>query len=827
MTTSTKWIYALLGFVVCFYSWWVFPSLWLIYFAFLAILAFIPTKPSAHPPVQSATQAATVHQGKQTNPDPTSDDVEAIIAAIEARMREAVDPAVQEGLRQALQEVQRVSATSVADDQLAPYSHQAVQIHPPVQTEQEIAAAKKQQELRNINTLLYVASFLLVGAAALFIGLGTNLPEFIKFSLVLIVAVGFYGVGMVLHRISERLQPAGVAFVGTGLALIPFVGLAFYSYVVDDGPLVWWLTSLIGLAGFWLALLELKKPIVSYLTLAFVFSVVTSSVSALHAPFVWYFVAIILTSTVLQYISHKSPTWLPHELKLPLGQNAQLAAPVALLGSIFGLDVLSAGDYTIISGVGMLHYAVHSLGYGKQDTSKYLEWVLTRVTGLSFILSFTYLLTESWPWVSFALLTGAVVLYGISLIGRTFDSREIWWFWVAQGLIAVAIFGWLGNMIQVSAGLIILGVISAHQLYIVKNAVFGAAGVVAAALLPFTISFGVIDPTPRVEYVALTMLMATGLAIGTRAALHTGRTAYKYVMSALYMVFAAEAGLLALVSGDDWWIGAIVSSIAGLLYLASFIERQPAIHVVSNLVAVCGVYALYSAFLDSMTWSWLATAWTLGVAWYALRWYFAQPESSDQTRSQIMLASTLTPLSFVTLILMWVSETTVAAALTGCALAAIVAYEGLVRKQVLCYEIAMYIATLCLQRLIGYVYPDTNALIYTHWWAIVIGLAGLLYLRRQREHATVRAIVALAFFSVPTALFALTEGDGYQLLFLIEHTLLIVAGVVMSKKIAVQWGAVGVAVSVLWLLKGYTYILLALLAFGLIGFAIWRLLKKV
>lgn len=66
---------------------------------------------------------------------------------------------------------------------------------------QDETLAREQNEAKSINIILYVASL-------------------------------FYGVGLGLHAVVERLRPAAVTFVGTGLALLPFVGLDFYSYIL-------------------------------------------------------------------------------------------------------------------------------------------------------------------------------------------------------------------------------------------------------------------------------------------------------------------------------------------------------------------------------------------------------------------------------------------------------------------------------------------------------------------------------------------------------------------------------------------------------------------
>lgn len=85
-------------------------------------------------------------------------------------------------------------------------------------------ARREKRDRQNINITLYVASLLLVAAAALFIG--TSFPPLLRFAGVCAVTALFYGPGFALHARVPRLKPGTVAFTGSGLALMPVTGLA-------------------------------------------------------------------------------------------------------------------------------------------------------------------------------------------------------------------------------------------------------------------------------------------------------------------------------------------------------------------------------------------------------------------------------------------------------------------------------------------------------------------------------------------------------------------------------------------------------------------------
>jgi hypothetical protein len=54
---------------------------------------------------------------------------------------------------------------------------------------------------------------------------------------------------------------------------------------------------------------------------------------------------------------------------------------------------------------------------------------------------------------------------------------------------------------------------------------------------------------------------------------------------------------------------------------------------------------------------------------------------------------------------------------------------------------------------------------------------------------------------------------------------LLVFGLLANRSLFVVWGAASIGLAVLWYLRGYTFLLLSLLAMGLIALAVWRLVR--
>ncbi|ALO66004.1 hypothetical protein AS189_05220 [Arthrobacter alpinus] len=220
-----------------------------------------------------------------------------------------------------------------------------------------LAARKGRRETQNINITLYVASLLMVAAAALFVGSSQPVP--VRLVGVWLATVLFYAAGLMLHSKVARLKPAAVAFTGTALAIIPFAGLAMYNLGFPDAPAVWLVTSLIGTVAYVVAAVRLQSRLVVYLSLAFLLSTAWSSVAVLGAALAWYFAALVVFSALLSLAGHLLDNG-EGEASLyakPLSDLGPWFAPVGIAGSLVFSLALNAADHTLVLLAGTIYYA--------------------------------------------------------------------------------------------------------------------------------------------------------------------------------------------------------------------------------------------------------------------------------------------------------------------------------------------------------------------------------------------------------------------------------------------------------------------------------------
>ena len=77
-------------------------------------------------------------------------------------------------------------------------------------------------------------------------------------------------------------------------------------------------------------------------------------------------------------------------------------------------------------------------------------------------------------------------------------------------------------------------------------------------------------------------------------------------------------------------------------------------------------------------------------------------------------------------------------------------------------------------------------------------------------------VLALTVFSLSTLVLALRGDNAMEILFLVEHSLMVIIGLVLGRRLITIWGAVGVTLALIYLLSGYAYALAILAGLSII-----------
>ncbi|WP_159706968.1 hypothetical protein [Arthrobacter sp. 18067] len=291
------------------------------------------------------------------------------------------------------------------------------------ETPEAAAARKARRDQQNINVTLYVASLLLVAAGALFVG--TSLPALFRFAGICFITTLFYVAGLVIHAKMPRLRPAAVAFVGTGLALVPVIGLAMYNFVLPNGPAAWLVTSLLGTAVYAYTAVRLDNRVLAFLSLSFVVSTAWSGVSVLGGALVWYFTALIGIAIILTLGALIRPRWLPPLYVRPLMVLHPFVVPLVALAVTFTPYLLSKGEYPLVMLMCGAYFAV--MAFVPQTRYRLQHFYAARAALTLALLGAVWDITTDVSAVLFA----AAVCCGVQSLGVAFWGTRLklgpWW----------------------------------------------------------------------------------------------------------------------------------------------------------------------------------------------------------------------------------------------------------------------------------------------------------------------------------------------------------------------------------------------------------------
>lgn len=700
----------------------------------------------------------------------------------------------------------------------------------------DTAAIKQKRDLQNINTALYVASFLLVASAALFIG--ASLPGEVKFIGTWIITLVFYVTGLVLYRAAPKLRPAAIAFTGTGLALLPFTGLAMYNYVLPDSAMSWLITSVVGVVAYVIATLRLQSQLVAYFAVAFMISLSVSSVAVLQSALLWYFVVLIGFGSLVTIVATLRPKWLPAVFTKPIQTGSTIIVPLTLGASLFaGLD-LSLVDYEIILAMGTLYYTAVAF-----SAVSSLAYVTAHITARSLVTLFTlfvaYDVSDEWWVVGMTLTIVSALQVLVSAFATKYaksDAAHSAWVWIGLSLLAVAplfaagAYGWATIVSYQLTALLVASVIASS---LARRAGFLFFGLFAVLVLPPIVMTQVVQPPLAYHYLALFYVVCAAIGLYARATFKaTQSSTVNMVANVALGIFLTESLIFTVATESQAWTAVLLLLAAVIGYGIVYVEKIPQFVIVANLLAVLALGGVVDLTGVSQDWRAIAIGWLAFAVFYAGYWLLMSLNKS-QYASFMFWFTIIVPI-VMSISGVFSADTSFVLASIGVLglVSLLLTSEGFATKRYVYIDVAAIIGTIALQRLVAVMFSGVDVLVYSQWWAIVFaGLAYLYYARGDKTHAKTRLIIGLSIFSFFSAITALSESFApgalpYKLIFLVEHVALLVVGLVTSKRLLSIWGTVGVVLAVFWMLAGYTYALLSLVAVLLIGFAIYALLRK-
>ena len=273
---------------------------------------------------------------------------------------------------------------------------------------------------------------------------------------------------------------------------------------------------------------------------------------------------------------------------------------------------------------------------------------------------------------------------------------------------------------------------------------------------------------------------------------------YDLSFKVLGWLAAVAALYMAVLAKRDWRIMTVAAhpSLVLLLYL---IAQRLAIPLEFTSVIALIVFAVFyglaiAARIRKMSSRWYYSSFYSAIGWSVVLLSIATSVSA--TVASVILAA-----------LVWI--------INGIALM----FEGIPKKNILYFDSGV-ILILC-----GVLFTIKNLVLPVHaitipylWSAAILSGAVMSWrwLGYIHKSTTVHLVLALSALSLSTLVLAFA-GDGVmEILFLIEHSLMVVVGLALNKRLITTWGAVCVTLALIYLLSGYTYVLAILAGISII-----------
>ena len=260
-------------------------------------------------------------------------------------------------------------------------------------------------------------------------------------------------------------------------------------------------------------------------------------------------------------------------------------------------------------------------------------------------------------------------------------------------------------------------------------------------------------------------------------------------VAALYMVVYAK---------QDWRPMAILAhpSLVLLFYLtAEWLGIKLEFMSIVSLI----IFAVFYSAAVAMRAKKLPAAWYYASFWSAIGW--------SMTLLLMAMPASVATEAVLLVTLMW--------AVNGSALIA----EGLPKKNILYFDSGVLLVLCGILFAIHMLIAPVHDIVLPYLWSAAI-LSGAVMSWRWLGYAHVYTIahlvLALAVFSLSTLVLALRGDNAMEILFLVEHSLMVIIGLALGRRLITIWGAVGVTLALIYLLSGYAYALAILAGLSII-----------
>ena len=275
-------------------------------------------------------------------------------------------------------------------------------------------------------------------------------------------------------------------------------------------------------------------------------------------------------------------------------------------------------------------------------------------------------------------------------------------------------------------------------------------------------------------------------------------TTYELPFKILGWLAAVAALYMAVYAKRYWWLMAAMAH-PSLVLLFYLIAQWLGIKLEFMSIVSLIIFAVFYGAAVAARIKKLSVYWYYASFWSAIGW--------SMTLLLMVMPASVTTESVLLVTLMW--------AVNGSALIA----EGVPKKNILYFDSgALLILCGILFAIIMLIAPVHGIVVpYLCSAAILSGaVMSWRWLGYAHIYTIAHLVLALAVFSLSTLVLALAGDNAMEILFLVEHSLMVIIGLALGRRLITIWGAVGVTLALIYLLSGYAYALAILAGLSII-----------
>lgn len=321
--------------------------------------------------------------------------------------------------------------------QVLPANNNTVSSVPIVTTQNTIntpvESSSKTSEMNGLSVALLVGSSLILAGIA---GLTISGIAELGLMLLILMTIIFYCGGIVLRN-NRALKTVSYVFVGTGMMMLPFIGILVCNVTNLDPSITWLIFSLIGVPMYLYAAYIMKSKVFSYFAILGFVSLSSSLSSAMGLAMMWYFVFVMILGIIMDLISLFGPVKKLGVMEDSIKQTGEWLPLATFIASLTAFSSISELEYVIMFGIVTLQLI---LNYAhKQDL---MRETLLRMSLMILALMIVHLIDSSGKAMGVALAGCAFVqtMYSIFKISKNVDfepgRREVESLWIMIELVS-------------------------------------------------------------------------------------------------------------------------------------------------------------------------------------------------------------------------------------------------------------------------------------------------------------------------------------------------------------------------------------------------------